>query len=293
MDSIDFSKPLTKGFAYPQDIYAVFYAVGGWATLHLALHYLTIKPLGQIVYPASKKSGADSLDLIAKRAKLYQAAWKLVFFSILSGLGMYILYFESWTFHPDQYFKGWPNQDMSDLMRFYYTIELAGYMYSIVLMPFEPKQYAKDVIAMLIHHTSTILLLGFSYYYSCHRIGIVIAALHDISDPFMELAKLVLYAGYHKMADVFFAIFALSFIITRNFVFPYYIVMSIPIHAVYAGVPVPTKNLNYAFQAFLWTLEVLHLYWGFLILKMVKRAIVASGVEDDIRNVDEDKVKVE
>lgn len=48
---------------------------------------------------------------------------------------------------------------------------------------------------MLIHHTTTIFLIITSYLWGFHRIGCVILLLHDMSDPFMEVAKASLYAG--------------------------------------------------------------------------------------------------
>ena len=66
-------------------------------------------------------------------------------------------------------------------------------------MPFEAKQKKSDYIALMIHHSSTLGLLWVSYIYSFHRIGAVIAFLHDLADPWMEIAKLTLYWGNNKV----------------------------------------------------------------------------------------------
>jgi hypothetical protein len=101
----------------------------------------------------------------------------------------------SWFFSPSLYFRGWPNHPMSDYVKYYYVIQMAGYIYSFLLMAFEAPQTKADYLAYFVHHTSTLFLLWASYIYSFHRIGIVIAFLHDISDPWMEIAKVTLYSG--------------------------------------------------------------------------------------------------
>jgi TLC domain len=78
-------------------------------------------------------------------------------------------------------------------------MEMAGYLYTILIMPFEAKQTKTDYLAYMIHHGSTLFLLWVSYIYSFHRIGVVIAFLHDFADPWMEYAKIIFYSGRVKV----------------------------------------------------------------------------------------------
>jgi TLC domain len=69
-----------------------------------------------------------------------------------------------------------------------------------------------------------------------------------------------------KIADVLFAVFAITFLVTRNFIFPYYVILSIPKYCRYPnGDMMPSNGMNYALQIALWTLEALHIYWGGLV----------------------------
>ena len=93
------------------------------------------------------------------------------------------------------------------------------------------------------------------------------------------------------MADVFFALFAAVFLITRNYIFPVYVISSLYVYGYYEdGTELPRGHAYIKWNAFyaLCILEILHIYWGFLILKMVKVAIFSNGVQDDIRNEHED-----
>jgi hypothetical protein len=48
---------------------------------------------------------------------------------------------------------------------------------------------------MMVHHATTIFLLGFATYYGFCRAGAVIMLIHDCSDPALEFAKTCFYAG--------------------------------------------------------------------------------------------------
>jgi hypothetical protein len=70
-----------------------------------------------------------------------------------------------------------------------------------------------------------------------------------------------------QLADVFFALFAAVFIFTRNYVFPVYIIASIPLYAYdedgnsYAG----EDHVRHAAIFALCILEGLHIYWASLV----------------------------
>ena len=90
------------------------------------------------------------------------------------------------------------------------------------------------------------------------------------------------------MADIFFALFAAVFLASRNFIFPIYIIGSIPKYAYIEGnVPIERGYIRDCAFLALCVLEVLHIYWGGLILQMVKLAVTNSGVQGDIRNDDD------
>jgi hypothetical protein len=93
--------------------------------------------------------------------KFYIAAWKFSFYMILSSVGLRILLTSTWTWTPIEYFKDCPHY-MSPFMKIYYNLQISGYIYSIIMMPFEPKQKLVDQVAYLVHHFTTIGLLGFS-----------------------------------------------------------------------------------------------------------------------------------
>ncbi|KAJ3037972.1 hypothetical protein HDV00_001175 [Rhizophlyctis rosea] len=177
---------------------------------------------------------------------------------------------------------------MSYRSKLFYSIGFGNYFYGSLALYFEPRQ--KDFNLMIVHHGVTLALIYFSYLWGFYRIGCAVLLLHDASDPIMELAKMCLYSGQKMLADILFAAFAVVFIITRNIIYPIYVIASIPQYAWVErdgkSIPIPENNPGIRASALfgMSVLEVLHIYWAFLILKMAKKAIVDKGVGDDTRN---------
>ena len=102
--------------------------------------------------------------------------------------------------------------------------------------------------------------------------------LHDMSDPFMESAKIFLYAKQQKFADLFFVLFSMIFIVTRDFVYPMCIIAPL----FYSVEAMQVEYLNVYIGA-LSTLGLLNLFWSYLILSMIQRHLVKGNIEGDIR----------
>ncbi|KAJ3147224.1 hypothetical protein HK101_002251 [Irineochytrium annulatum] len=222
--------------------------------------------------------------------KFSVSAWKFTNFTIVTLLGIWVLSQEPWTLQPELYMKGYPEDHrMSRRMNLYYSVSFGSCLYMLVSIFTDPKQ--KDFAVMMIHHLTTIAIIGASYALGFFRIGSVILLLHDICDPFMEVAKLFLYMGNQKLADVFFLLFALVFLVMRNFLFPFYVISSPILYGRHADgrlVPFGRADLHYFCVGCLCVLECLHVYWAYLILKMAYKAVVEKKVEGDIRDEDEE-----
>ncbi|KAI8911471.1 TRAM/LAG1/CLN8 homology domain-containing protein [Gorgonomyces haynaldii] len=232
------------------------------------------------------KKGSNKAAVKNERIKFVTAAWKFTTYGLMASLGLYVLHDKEWSLSQRDYFQGWPNHPMSLDERFYYLTSFASYSFGFLTLFWEQEQSLLDLFVMIGHHIATLTLIGASYLYSFHRFGMVILLLHDVSDPFMELAKMFLYSGYNRIADVLFVTFAAVFISSRNIFYPFFVLPSIYKYCRYPdGRLFPSDNFNiWVFQAPLWFLEVLHIYWSCLILKMIYKAIVEKGVKDDIRN---------
>ncbi|KAJ1551145.1 Ceramide synthase 3 [Nowakowskiella sp. JEL0078] len=213
-----------------------------------------------------KVENIDPVKSVANlRTKFVVAAWRCLNYTTTAIFAITILVNEPGGTDPASFFRGWPEkQSMS---------------------------YQKDFVVMSIHHATTIALIYFSYTWGFYRIGAAVFTIHEIADPFMEFGKCALYVGKQSLADICLVLFAVAFIITRNIIFPAYIISSIPYYAYHDDgslIPFGRADVHYGFFALLSILEIMHIYWASLILKVAIKSAVSNGLEGDIRDEDED-----
>lgn len=145
----------------------------------------------------SKKSKASEEDIRSSsilKHKFNTSAWKFVSYAFFVGYGIYALRHEqSWLWDPSNYHQCFPDNQIPVLLRLYYNMATAYYMYTSVSIFFEPKM--KDRNEMLLHHFVTLSLLISSYIGNVTKYGLAILILHDIADPLMEVAKMCFYTN--------------------------------------------------------------------------------------------------
>lgn len=180
----------------------------------------------------------------------------------------------------------------------FYLFDLAYWLQTCLVLVNEPK--LKDRNQMWAHHIVTILLIVFSYVCGVYRVGLIIMTLHDLADPWMEAAKLCLYQGKQRFADVFFVMFAAVFYFTRLYVFPFYVIHSVTCVSRSPACCRPGTNhvaersydftvLNppddgfWGFVSLLCCLQILHVFWGFLIAKIIYAQVAHGTVQGDVR----------
>ena len=189
-------------------------------------------------------------------------------------------------------------------------LSLGYYFHSIVALLFEQRK--KDFWQMMIHHVATSTLIILSWWISFFRIGSVILLLHDVADPWMEMAKMANYTGRHaKLCDTLFVVFTIAFGITRLLYYPLFVLNAV----IYRVVPHPSRpdillppwctysetplcqtvgpffcgqcshfGAYTVFVVLLLLLQVLHVIWYYMILRIAYEALAFGGVQKDVRS---------
>ena len=147
---------------------------------------------------------------------------------ILSGSPFFPVRFELY-WNPFPSFHDW---DGGGLLHFYYLWYLSFYSQgAVALLLFETRR--KDFVELAIHHVVTIFLIVLSYISSNHRIGLNVMIVHDFSDMFLYVFKAMHYlekfgnkmrAFFFQLVNVGFGLFAIGFFLSRNLIFPIYII---------------------------------------------------------------------
>ncbi|XP_076134863.1 ceramide synthase 4a isoform X3 [Alosa pseudoharengus] len=193
-----------------------------------------------------------------------------------------------WFWEHRECWQGYPKQLVAEAHYWYYILELSFYWSLLLCVSVDVKR--KDFKEQIIHHIATIFLIGFSYCSNYVRVGTLVMLVHDSSDFLLESAKMFNYGGWRKTCDVLFVMFAVIFLVTRLVVFPTRIVYttlvdSLDFFAPFFG--------YYFFNALLLVLQALHIFWAWLILRMVYKFVFLGKVERDERSDDESDVEEE
>ncbi|KAA0031295.1 LAG1 longevity assurance-like protein 2 [Cucumis melo var. makuwa] len=227
----------------------------------------------------------------SKVVKCSESMWKLAYYGTVEICILKIAYNEPWFRDSNQYFKGWPNQELQLPLKLLYMCQCGFYLYSIAaLLIWETRR--KDFSVMMSHHVITVILIGYSYITRFFQIGSVILALHDASDVFMEAAKVFKYSEKELGASVFFGFFAISWLVLRLIFFPFWVIKatSYDLCEYLKLSDVNSRLIYYVFNTMLLMLLVFHIYWWLLICSMISRQLKNRGkVGEDIRSDSEDE----
>ncbi|KAM6962820.1 ceramide synthase 2-like [Aplochiton taeniatus] len=221
-------------------------------------------------------------DRPSNTKKFCEACWRFVFYLVAFTVGLASLVHTPWFWDHRQCWEGYPKQPLEEAHYWYYIMELGFYWSLLLCVSVDVKR--KDFKEQVIHHIATIFLMGFSYCANYVRVGTLVMLVHDSSDFLLESAKMFNYAGWRKTCDTLFVIFALTFLVTRLVVFPNRVVhttlvVSRDFFQPFFG--------YYFFNALLLLLQALHIFWAYLILRMVYKFVFLGKVERDERSDEE------
>uniref|UniRef100_A0A8C6RBG2 Ceramide synthase 2 n=2 Tax=Nannospalax galili TaxID=1026970 RepID=A0A8C6RBG2_NANGA len=208
--------------------------------------------------------------------KFREASWRFTFYLVAFVAGMAVIVDKPWFYDMRKVWEGYPIQSIIPSQYWYYMIELSFYWSLLFSIASDVKR--KDFKEQIIHHVATIILLSFSWFANYVRAGTLIMALHDSSDYLLESAKMFNYAGWKNTCNNIFIIFAIVFIITRLVILPFWI-----LHCtlVYPLELYPAFFGYYFFNCMMAVLQMLHIFWAYLILRMAHKFITGKLVEDE------------
>ncbi|KRX16501.1 Transmembrane 9 superfamily member 3 [Trichinella nelsoni] len=138
------------------------------------------------------------------------------------------------------------------------------------------EQWRKDSKVMVFHHFLAITLLSFSWAARYDQVGILVLFLHDVSDVFLECAKIFKYLKFRDnthysfcefLSNASFVIFTASWFIFRLYWFPLKVLYT----SFYGSVFLGPDDLPFipVFNFMLWLLFFINIYWFHFILMLI------------------------
>jgi len=227
-----------------------------------------------------------------KVVKFGEAMWRAMFYSCFTVLGYFTLCtptYAVWLSNTSLHFENWPHHEITWLMNLYYQIELGCYIHQLHWTEVS----RSDALEMILHHVITIILILCSYLVNFTRVGTSILLTHDFADVFLEVGKCFNYTSktpeFKRWAgpitDTLFGCFAVSFLVTRLVLYPRFMLYSVlfespAILGMWSG--------YWVFASMLSSLQALHVFWFYLILRMIYRLMIVGEIEKDVRSDDDD-----
>ncbi|CAN8009903.1 unnamed protein product [Ixodes pacificus] len=210
-----------------------------------------------------------------KLAKFTETAWRFIFYASVFVYGIYVLWDKPWLWDTLHCWYDFPHHPIANETWWYYMVEL-GFYVSCTLSHFVNTK-RKDFWQMFIHHIVTIFLLCLSWIMNLHRVGSLVLIVHDFADVPLEFARMARYATWLRLANALFAVFTVSWIVSRVGLYPYRVVYSVVVDAPRI---VGMAPIYYIFASLLMALQLMHIIWTWMILRAALQAITHKGVEE-------------
>ena len=159
-----------------------------------------------------------------------------------------------------------------------YLIAIGHYTFDIFYIGIFDK--TNDVLTMCVHHLASLSLLWMSYLPPpTWKIGCTILLIHDIGDVTLYTCKVLHYAQFEITSNVLFIFHLLIWIWSRLIWFPRYI----------ASLFLDIEDRSKVWQVWpcsilLCTLLVLHIYWTYLMVKVLYKAVIKKEAIADPRD---------
>lgn len=273
----------------------VIFAIA-FPVLRLLLKKYIYQPSGEAVFLQLQKKRDKAWtqqQLEKKLQKWNESCWKMTVYTIFSSVAFLVTFQEPYFLSPIRFWDGattFPlNYHVPFKIALFYLIEIGFYIQAVPFLFFVEVR-RKDWMESFAHHIVTLGLMYYSWYANFTRPGVMVMLLHDISDIFLEAAKLARYAEKEAAALYLFVVFAISWVILRVILFPAAIIVRTLIDPIVL-IAIP-YNINpqphySAFGTMFSLLFFLHLYWTYLIFKVIWKQL-KTGSTDDVREEDSD-----
>ncbi|KAL0572422.1 sphingosine N-acyltransferase lag1 [Marasmius crinis-equi] len=238
----------------------------------------------------------------AKLARFGEQGYALVYFAVMGAWG-YRVMSQLPTFCPSVslnllHFRrtDYPHWDMKPELKRYYLTHMSYWAQQLLVMVLNLEKPRKDYWELVAHHIVTIWLVSWSYLMNLTLIGNAVYMSMDIPDAFFAFAKLLNYIQWNNAKVVAFLVFVGVWSYFRHYL-NFRILWSVWYE--YDLIPETSKQWDWEqgtylagwmkYQVFipLSLLQLLNLFWYYLILRILVRAVAAPTAIDDDRSDDE------
>ncbi|KAF8605523.1 longevity assurance proteins LAG1/LAC1 [Ceratobasidium sp. AG-I] len=249
-----------------------------------------------IIIPFARALG---INRESKLDRFAEQGYAVLYFGTFGSLGLYVMsQLPTWWFRTEHFWLEYPHWRMTPLMKSYYLLQGAYWVQQLLVLLLGLEKPRKDFTELVIHHFVTIYLVSSSYIVNLTWIGNAVFITMDVSDVFLALSKIFNYLKMNKTKIIAFGWFTIVWSYTRhwlNFTILYSVWFEFDLIPEQHRRMDPSAGLFMAwwvkYQIWLpiFLLQLVNLFWYFLIWRILIRAIFATDLDqvDDDRSDDE------
>lgn len=265
------------------DFYFVFYYALFFTFLREFVMCVVLRPLANY-FGITKES---------KVKRFMEQTYAMFYYGILGPFGLYIMkQLPLWYFNTYYFYIDFPHRTHSLLFKIYYLGQAAFWVQQSIVLLLQLEKPRKDFKELVFHHIVTIALIWTSYRFHYTWMGIAVYITMDVSDFFLATSKTLNYLN-SRLTPVFFVFFVFVWGYLRH-----YLNLKILWSVLTEYKTVGPYELDWDTQQYkcwisqpivftlIFMLQLVNLYWFFLILRILYR-FISSGVEKDERSDDE------
>lgn len=238
---------------------------------------------------------ARSLGLRSGKVQRFmEQGYTIMYFSCSATYGIWVMSHTSiWYFNTTEFYATYPNKLHLANFKVYYLCQFAYWLQQFIVLVLQLEKPRKDYYELIVHHVVTLLLIGLSWKFHFTYIGLCVFITMDTSDIWLALSKNLNYIDSPLTGPVF-ALFIGIWFYTRHYL-SLIILYSVLTEFKTVGPWILIWNegyykcwiSQYVCFGLLAAIQVLNLYWFFLILRIAVRFVVQKEAKDE-RSDDED-----
>uniref|UniRef100_K3X972 TLC domain-containing protein n=1 Tax=Globisporangium ultimum (strain ATCC 200006 / CBS 805.95 / DAOM BR144) TaxID=431595 RepID=K3X972_GLOUD len=245
-----------------------------------------LKPLGRVLLEPKKRTNEDRVE------RFTTVLFKFIYFVGITYAGYYTMGHEEWfpksLGGSGDMTKAYYlfNEAPSAGLKTYFLVQLGYHFHSLVYMV-ALSPIRNDFIEMLVHHVTTIILIGCAFIANYTPSGATVAFVHDIGDVTGYAIKTIVDTGSTPLTIVMYVVLLVSWAYTRLYVFPTELIYNAVFVLPKLTPDIPLLMLH-PVNFMLTMLLGLHIYWYGLFLVMGYN-LITKGVKEDIQQHIQDK----
>ncbi|KAI0032043.1 longevity assurance proteins LAG1/LAC1 [Vararia minispora EC-137] len=236
---------------------------------------------------------------IYKQAKLDrfgEQGYAVIYFAFFGAWGVRVMsMLPTWWYNTSAFWTDYPHWQMIPELKAYYLVQAAYWCQQLIVMVMKLEKPRKDYNELIAHHIVTLWLVGWSYGINLTLIGNAVYTSMDIPDTFLGVSKILNYLRMERTKIVFFLIFFCIWTYFRHYL---NLVMLWSVYTEFDLIPESSKRwaplegvwmvwwMKWQIFVPILLLQILNLFWYFLILRIAYRAVTSTEISD-VRSDDE------